>query len=279
MTWRMALPILSMLAAGCVLDHQYVYFPARWQAADWGKQWNLPITDVWFQASDGVKLHGWFVEAPESFAVLLWCHGNAGNIIHRLENIAELYRRGVSVFIFDYRGYGQSQGRPSEPGLYQDAMAAYEVLTRQRHIPPERLVLFGRSLGAAVAAALATQRKAAGLILETPFPSVAAVVRAHYGPLPLHWFLRARYNLLERLQDIRIPVLVLHGDRDRVVPLALGRQVYEAAHEPKAFYLIRGADHNDTYAVGGEPYFQRVLAFIHQVTQPISSTSSGLAVE
>ncbi|MCH7761289.1 alpha/beta hydrolase [candidate division TA06 bacterium] len=187
-------------------------------------------------------------------------------MIHRLENIAELHRRGVSIFIFDYRGYGQSDGRPSETGFYRDAFAAYDFLADNRHLAPERIILFGRSLGAAVAVELATKRKAAGLILESPFPTVASMARVHYGPLPFKLFVRARYDLIKRFKDIDIPVLVLHGDRDRIVPLALGRRVYEAAPEPKDFYLIHGADHNDTYFVGGEPYFQRLLSFIRQAT-------------
>jgi len=250
--------------AGCALDHRYVYFPAPWQEADWAGQFHLPLEDVQFQADDGVSLHGWFVPAPDPVAVMLWCHGNAGNIIHRLENIAELHRRGISVFIFDYRGYGKSQGRPSEAGLSRDALAAYEVVTQRYGVKPERLILFGRSLGAAVATELATTRSAAGLILETPFPSVQAMVRAHYGVLPLHLLLEARYDLVSRLPDVRVPILVIHGDSDRIVPLALARQVYEAAPSPKAFYLIHGADHNDTYVVGGEPYFQRLLSFIRE---------------
>lgn len=266
--WREcgAAAVLSLLMAGCTLDHRYVYFPSPWQAGDWGTPWGLPIEEVWLEASDGVRLHGWFVEAPESPGVLLWCHGNAGNIIHRLENIAELYRRGLSVFIFDYRGYGQSAGTPSEAGLSRDALAAYEFLTQVHRVPPGRIILFGRSLGAAVAGELAAKREVAGLILETPFPSVRAMVRAHYGVLPLHLLLSARYDLLARLKGVRVPVLVLHGDRDRIVPLALGRQVYEAAHPPKDFHLIQGADHNDTYVVGGEPYFQRLLAFVRGAT-------------
>jgi fermentation-respiration switch protein FrsA (DUF1100 family) len=139
-------------------------------------------------------------------------------------------------------------------------------------------VLFGRSLGASVAGELATKRRAAGLIMETPFPSVMALARVHYGPLPAHLLLAARYDLARRLREIHIPVLVLHGDHDSIVPFALGRQVYEAANEPKEFYVISGADHNDTYVVGGEPYFQRLLAFIRQVTSDarVSSASSGL---
>ncbi|MBI3010889.1 MAG: alpha/beta hydrolase [Candidatus Omnitrophica bacterium] len=256
---------LSALIAGCSLDHRFVYFPTKWEPDDWGKASGLPLEDIRFHAADGVRLHGWLVEAPESPAVLLVCHGNAGNLIHRLEWIAELNQRGVSVFMFDYRGYGQSEGRPSEAGLYQDALAAYDVLTHQRRVSPQRIVLMGTSLGAAVATELATKRTAAGLILETPFPSIAAMAKAHYGGLPLHVFLRSRYDLVRRLPTIRVPILVLHGDRDTIVPIALGRQVYETAPEPKAFYLIRGADHNDTYVVGGEPYFQRLLAFVQQV--------------
>jgi len=258
--------LFAMIAAGCSLDQRSVYFPSPWQTGDWAASAQVPLQDVWFEAADGTSLHGWFVEAAESPAVLLWCHGNAGNIIHRLENVVEWHRRGVSVFIFDYRGYGQSAGRPSEPGLYQDVFAAYDWLTQQRGIAPGRVVIFGRSLGAAVAGELAMQRSAAGLILETSFPSVRAVVRSVYGPLPMHLLLRARYDLIGRLPRIRMPLLVTHGDHDRVIPTALGRTVYAAANEPKAFYLIPGADHNDTYVVGGDPYFERLGAFIRSVT-------------
>lgn len=244
------------------MDDRYVYYPSPWQDADWARQSGLPLEEVWFQASDGVKLFGWFVEAPGSPAVMIWCHGNAGNISHRLDNIAEWHRRGLSLLIFDYRGYGRSDGRPSEDGLYRDAQAAYQFLTQQRGVPPERLIIFGRSLGAAVAGELAATQPAARLILESPFPSVEAMVKVHYGPLPMHLLLRARFHLLPRLQKVRIPILVVHGDRDSIVPLPLGRQVYDAAPEPKAFYLIPGADHNDTYVVGGEPYFTRLLSFI-----------------
>lgn len=265
---------VSLGMTGCSLDQRYVYFPSKWEPGDWAQRSGLPLKDVWFHAADGVRLHGWLVTAPQSSAVLLVCHGNAGNLLHRLEFIAELYRRGVSVFMFDYRGYGQSDGTPSEPGLYQDALAAYDVLA-QRHVPPERIVLMGTSLGAAVATELATKRKAAGLILETPFPSIAAMVRAHYGVLPLHLLLYARYNLSQRLPNVHAPILVLHGDRDTIVPTALGRQVYEAASEPKEFYLIPGADHNDTYVVGGEPYFQRLLAFIRRVASASAPSADG----
>ena len=227
----------------------------------------MPLEDVWFQSGDGTKLFGWYVESAATSAVVLWCHGNAGNIINRLENLRELYRIGLSVFIFDYRGYGRSQGSPSEEGLYQDALGAHDYLTRNRMIPPERIVLFGRSLGAAVAGELAVQKPAAGLILESSFPSIAAVAKFHYGGLPLHWLLGAEFTLIDRLPHLSLPKLVIHGDQDDIIPLELGRQVFEAAKPPKFFYAIPGADHNNTYQVGGAAYFRRLAEFIQSVIQ------------
>ena len=250
-----------------VLDQLFVYHPHPWIERDWARVSGLPLEEVWFQAEDGTKLFGWYVEASPAAPVLLWCHGNAGNVIHRLENLAELYRLGLSVFIFDYRGYGRSAGKPSEEGLYQDALAAHAYLTNRRGVRPERLILFGRSLGAAVAGTVAGERPAAGLILESPFPSIAAMARAHYAGLPMHWLLSGRFPLNERLQRVSMPVLVIHGDRDDIVPIALGREVFDAAREPKSFYVIEGADHNDSYLVGGRAYFQRLKQFIQEVVR------------
>ena len=254
------------LVAGCSLDSRFVYFPTPWESRDWAAVSGLPIQDVVFRASDRVQLHGWMIPATDDSPWMLWCHGNAGTMINRLENITELHRRNISVFIFDYRGYGQSSGTPSEAGLYRDALAAYDVLTQQHRVLPQHVVLFGRSLGAAVATELATKRKAAGLILETPFSSVTQLFKVTHTSLVLRPLIRARYDVIQRLPQVTIPILVIHGDHDEVIPLALGQQVFEAASPPKGFYLIRGAGHNDTYLVGGEPYFQRLLSFIREVT-------------
>jgi uncharacterized protein len=245
-----------------VLDQFFVYHPDPWKEQDWRARSGLPLEDVWFQSSDGTKLFGWYVENAATSAVVLWCHGNAGNIINRLENLRELYRIGLSVFIFDYRGYGRSHGSPSEEGLYQDALGAFDYLTRIRMIRPERIVLFGRSLGAVVAAEVASQKPAAGLILESPFPSIEAVAKYHYGGLPVHWLLGAEFRLIDRLPQLSLPKLIVHGDQDEIIPIELGRQVFEAAKPPKSFYVIKGADHNNTYYVGGKPYFQRFAEFI-----------------
>ncbi|TAJ10836.1 MAG: alpha/beta hydrolase [Nitrospirae bacterium] len=250
-----------------LLDRFFVYHPAPWIDRDWARVSGLPLQEVWFQAEDGTKLFGWYVENRATPVVLLWCHGNAGNIIHRLENLVELYRLGFSVFLFDYRGYGRSQGRPTEEGMYQDALAAYDYLATSRHVAPERLLLFGRSLGGAVAGHVAVRRQAAGLILEGAFPSVAAVARAHYFGLPVDWLLGAEFNLTDRLAVLSLPVLVIHGGRDEIIPAELGRQVFDAARAPKDFYLVPGADHNDLYVVGGRAYFQRLRQFAEQVVR------------
>jgi uncharacterized protein len=248
-----------------ILDQFFVYHPEPWQDRDWARLSGLPLEDVWFQAADGVRLFGWYVEAQEDRPVILWCHGNAGNIIHRLENLNLLYRLGFSIFLFDYRGYARSQGRPSEEGLYQDAFGAYDYLTRIRMIRPERVIIFGRSLGAAVAGELAAQKPAAGLILESAFPSIEAVAKFHYGGLPVHRLLGADFRLIDRLPHLSLPKLIIHGDNDDIIPLELGRQVFEAAKPPKFFYVVPGADHNNTYQVGGAAYFGRWTEFVQAV--------------
>lgn len=245
-----------------LLDQFFVYHPDSWKDQDWKVRSGLPLEDVWFQAADGARLFGWYVEAAADRTVILWCHGNAGNVINRLDNLRYLYGQGLSVFLFDYRGYGRSQSlRPSEEGLYQDALGAYDYLTRQRMIRPERIVIFGRSLGAAVAAEVALHKPAAGLILESSFPSIEAVAKFHYGGLPLHWLLGAEFRLIDRLPQLSLPKLVIHGDNDDIIPIELGRQVFDAAKPPKFFLPVRGADHNNTYEVGGAAYFQRLAEF------------------
>ncbi|MDH4186630.1 MAG: lysophospholipase [Nitrospira sp.] len=245
-----------------LLDRLFVFYPEPWKDQDWKAISGLPLEDIWFTAADGTKLFGWYAENKAISGIILWCHGNAGNITNRLENLARLYRLGLSVFLFDYRGYGRSQGQPSEEGLYQDAIGAYDYLTRIRMIRPERIILFGRSLGGAVAGELAAQKPAAGLILESSFPSIEAVARFHYGGLPVHWLLGADFALINRLPQLSLPKLVIHGDRDEIIPLALGRQVFEAAKPPKSFYLIEGAGHNNTYQSGGTAYFRRWVEFV-----------------
>lgn len=247
-----------------MLDRKYVFLPDPWLEGDWKVASGLPLKETWFTASDGVKLFGWHLSARESPGVLLWCHGNAGNMISRLESMKAFYRRGLSVFLFDYRGYGKSVGVPSEAGLYRDGIAAWDHLVRERNVPENRVVVFGRSLGAAVAAEVARSRPAAGLILEAAFPSIEAVARRMFGGMPAHLLLKSRFPLVETLGNVKAPVLVLHGDRDSMIPFEMGREVFRAAREPKRFYRIAGAAHNDTCEKGGAAYLEEIFGFVRE---------------
>ncbi|MDH3769827.1 MAG: alpha/beta hydrolase [Nitrospirota bacterium] len=248
-----------------MLESIFVFQPSPWDDRNWAQLSGLPLEEVWLSVDDAVTVFGWFIDAGPTTPAILWCHGNAGNVSHRLENIQRLYQRGISVFIFDYRGYGRSSGMPSETGLYQDALASYDYLIQERQISPERLIIFGRSLGSGVAGEVAVRRPSAGLIVESSFPSIQAMSDQHYLGLPARWFMDVDFNLTQKVRSLQVPLLVIHGDQDSIVPMALGRQVFEAAHEPKRWYVVSGAGHNDVPYVGGEPYFREMDTFIQRV--------------
>ena len=263
--WRaVALAGALGLLAGCEesVEHSFLYFPTRALSAT-PATYGLQFEEVWFEAADGVRLHGWFVPARRARGTLLWLHGNAGNIGHRVHNL-RLYHDalGIHVFLFDYRGYGLSEGRPSEAGLLRDAEAAWHLLRARPDVDPRGIVPFGQSLGAAVAAELATRVEPAALILESPFTTLLDMGRHHYWFLPVRWLVRSRYDTLGAIRKVRAPVLVLHGDADEIVPFDMGEQVFAAAAEPKAFYRIPGASHNDTYLVGGQAYLRALREFL-----------------
>ena len=271
--WRAALPgvslavlALTILGATVVaLEDRFIYYPIR-ALAGTPARLGLPYQDALFESSDGVRLHGWFVPGHRDLT-WVWFHGNAGNISHRLENIALIRERlGVHVFIFDYRGYGQSAGQPSEQGLYRDAAAALAYVRTLPEVDPDRLVLFGRSLGASIAVEMAAREPPRGLILESPFTSVAAMARVAFPFLPLGPLIRTRYDSLARIDQVCAPLLVLHSPTDEVVPYAQGQELFAAAPEPKWFHAIGGgAGHNDSYLVGGDPYWQALADFLNNL--------------
>lgn len=251
-----------------IFENKFIFFPFKYPQGYWQPEsFGLQIEDCFFQTSDGVQLHGWFVKNESAIATLIWCHGNAGNISGRLDNLAKLANLPINVFIFDYRGYGKSEGSPDEPGIYLDAEAAYDYLAARPDVDRDKIVLFGRSLGGAAAVDLAARRPCAGLILESTFTSAADMAKSSFGFLPVHLIIKTKLNAIKKIRSIQVPLLVLHGTADRTVPLELGRRLFEAANEPKEFYEIRGANHNDTYVVGGKPYFEKLLEFIRQTVQ------------
>jgi len=248
------------------MEESFIFFPEA-RIDQTPRDVGLAFDDVYFTTSDGIRLNGWFVPSPGARLTLLWSHGNAGNISHRVENIKLLHEKvKINVFIFDYRGYGRSEGKVSEEGTYRDATAALRYLRSRNDIDPKRIVFFGRSLGAAVAADLAAREECLALILETPFVSIREMAKAAFPFLPIGPLLRTRYDIVEKIEKVHVPVLVLHGDRDEVVPYEQGKRVFEAAREPKEFYAIRGAHHNDTFLAGGENYFAALRSFIERVT-------------
>lgn len=230
-----------------VSQHRLVYLPdavgsaASVTPADLG----LDYEDAAFYAPDGSRLHGWFVPGGGR-RTLLFFHGNAGDISHRLESIRFFHELGLSVLIVDYRGYGQSEGRPSEHGTYEDAEAAWRYLTARRGIPAEDIVLFGRSLGGPIAAWLAARHRPAGLVIESAFTSVPDLGREIYWFLPVRWMSRFSYATRELVRDVRCPVLVAHSRDDEIVPFAHGRAIFEAANEPRELLELHGG-HNEAY--------------------------------
>ena len=221
----------------------------------------LAHEDVHLRTADGVRLHGWYLPAPDARGTLLFLHGNAGNISHRLDSLRIFHDLGLAVLIIDYRGYGQSEGRPSEAGLQQDALAAWRHLVDDRREPPERIVLFGRSLGASLAAWLAARETAGGLILESAFISVPELAAELYWWLPVRWLAHLRHDTRTHVAAARTPVLVAHSPDDEIIPYRHGRALYDAAPQPKRFLELRG-DHNGGFLRSGEDYTRGLKAFL-----------------
>jgi fermentation-respiration switch protein FrsA (DUF1100 family) len=222
--------------------------------------------DVFLETADGVRIHGFWLPAATATRAVLFLHGNAGNASDRLPNAAELVRLGTSVLLLDYRGYGRSEGRPSEAGVYADAQAGIEYLIAERAMAADRIVVFGRSLGGAVAIDLVQRQPVAGLILESTFTSLSDMAESL---IPFAGSVTGgRYDSERKVADIQTPLLFFHGDRDEIVPFALGQRLFGAANAPKEFETIRGASHNDTTLVGGAAYFARIGRFLDAVTPP-----------
>jgi len=229
------------------------------------KQLGIDAEEIFFEADDGIRIHAYYLPVPGARRALLFLHGNAGNASQRLPNAAELARLGCSVLLIDYRGYGLSDGRATESGTYADARAGLRYLVDQRGFPENRVTVFGRSLGGAVAVDLAQDRDLAGVILESTFPSIGDVVSSGPGGAWLGALAGRRFDSAAKIGRIRVPLLFFHGDRDEVIRHELGRRLFEMAPLPKAFETIDGAGHNDLTRVGGRRYFERIRAFLDEV--------------
>lgn len=242
---------------------RFVYFPdlpsrqVDATPADIG----LAYESVRLATRDGETLAGWYVPADAAHGTLLYLHGNAGNIGHRLDPLDVFHRLGLNVLIFDYRGYGDSTGRPDEQGTYEDALAAWQYLTRHRGEPPGRIVLFGESLGGAVAAWLAARHRPAALAVYASFTSAPELAQVLYPMFPVRWLARFRYDTRAALAEVDCPVLILHGRDDEIVPFRHAQALFAAANEPKRLVGLRGG-HNDALLLGHETYAREIETFV-----------------
>ncbi|MFV1997122.1 MAG: alpha/beta hydrolase [Acidiferrobacterales bacterium] len=221
----------------------------------------MDYENVWLRTADNVSLHGWYVPAKKSKYTLLFFHGNAGNISHRLESLKIFNELGLSVLIIDYRGYGNSGGRPTEAGTYEDARAAWQYLVSERGMDEKNIILFGRSLGAAIAAQLATVVSPGGIIVESAFTSTEALAKTVYWYLPVKLLTRIHYPTAKYISRISSPILVIHSRQDEIVPFRQGRQLFDLASKPKRFLELRGG-HNEGFSVSGSDYINGLDDFI-----------------
>ncbi len=254
-----------------------IFFPYRELSAA-PSDWGLDYEDVFVLTEDEVRLHGWYIPHPQAKGVVLFFHGNAGNISHRGDSIAIFHRLGLSVFIFDYRGYGRSQGQPSEQGVYRDAAAAWRYLTDARGLDGGQVVLFGRSLGGAIAARLATRVEPGALILESTLSSARDFARTVFPVLSRLVVVRYDFNTVRSVAQVHCPVLVLHSPTDEIMPFALGEKVFAAANPPKLLVELQG-DHNGGF-LQSQPAYQRQLGrFISDYlkSQPAAGSGAGSA--
>jgi uncharacterized protein len=244
--------ILSLAAA------RAPFYPLKYPSGFWDLQSELKAEDVWLRTADGVRLHAWWIAVPQTPLVTLYLHGNAGNVTHRFLQIHEITAAGSSVLMLDYRGYGKSGGSPNEHGLYADADAAYQYLL-DRGYTARQIILQGESLGTAVVVDLASRRDCAGIVLEAAFTSghdVANTVLPVIGPL-----LFRGLDSKSKIAKVCAPVLFFHGDCDDIIPLRLGRALFNAAPRPRSFWEVRGAGHNDLVETAGPSYREKLTEF------------------
>ncbi len=277
--WVVALTYLGVCVLVSMFQARLIYFPTRGYTttpADAG----LSFEDLRLKTRDGVSIAAWYIPHPDPKGSVLFCHGNAGNMSDRLHSIKLLHDMGFSIMIFDYSGFGLSEGRPTERGTYEDADAAWRYLIETKREPPERVVLFGRSLGGAVAIELAKRLmnlptgpgksgvagavpQPAGLAVESTFTSLLDIGRVHYPFLPIRLLLTYRYASIEKVGNISCPKLFMHGRDDTVIPLSNGRKLFEAAAEPKQFIETPG-EHNEAGFTYSPEFTDRLQAFLEE---------------
>ena len=246
-----------------LFEERFIFFPdIAYGGGDKPEDYGLQAEEVFLTSADGARIHGYWAPAPEAAYTILLFHGNAGNLSHRLDNVAFLNLLPANVLAIDYRGYGRSAGSPTEEGVYLDAQAAYDYVTRERSIPPSQVVAVGQSLGVAVAVDLAAQRSVAALILEGGFPSARRVAQRAIWLPGIAYVIRSKFDSAAKLKTLRIPVLVAHCRQDSVLPFSLGEELYAAANQPKTFVAYPGPCHEPLFHADPVDYTARLREFL-----------------
>ncbi len=256
----LCLGYLSLLAFVYIRQPKMLYFPTK-EIEQTPAAIGLSFDELALKTEDGLTIAAWYIPAPDAHAVLLFCHGNGGNISHRLDSIRIFHDLGLSVLIFDYRGYGRSEGEPTEKGTYLDAEAAWHFLVKDKGIDPARIVIFGRSLGSAVAAELAARKKAGALIIESGFTSIPDIGRKYYPYMPVSLITRFHYASIDKVNKLVLPKLVIHSPDDEIIPYEQGVRLFEKASEPKEFLKLQG-NHNEGFLMSKQFYINGLQQFI-----------------
>ncbi len=266
---RYTLPSLAVVGGLSALDllraryqKSQIFLPTRYPIGNWDPgRHTLGCQDVWFKSEDGVRLHGWWIAHPRARMTVIYCHGNTGCIADRIEILSQLRRFRINVFAFDYRGYGRSAGNPSEQGLFADVRAACDWVRDMGGIGLDRVVLFGHSLGGAVAIDGALHRPVAGLVVQSSFTQVRDMARHCHSNLLMHLIARNEFRSIDKVAHLTMPKIFVHGVEDATVPFTMGAQLYDAASHPKHWYPVAGADHNDVPQRGGLSYLLALNRF------------------
>lgn len=271
---RYALPSVAAIGSIGALEffrqrfqRSHMFEPTRYPVGEWQpEKRGLDVEDVYFDSEDGTRLHGWWIEGPRRQGAapmtVVYCHGNLGNIAERVDVFRHLQRLDVDIFAFDYRGYGRSAGSPSEEGVCADVRAAVDCVHGRLEVPMGRQILFGHSLGGAIAIDGALHRPGvAGLVVQSSFTQNVDMARHFYPNLPVHWITTNGFRSVDKVSRLPMPKLFIHGAADKKVPFEQGEALYAAAAEPKSWLPIARAEHSDVHLLGGLRYFSRLVRF------------------
>jgi uncharacterized protein len=260
----LAAAIYVLQAIRILYIHPYLVYRPKKIMEDTPRRAGLEYREIFFKTKDDVLLNAWFIQAKEPKAIALHCHGNSGNISDRIDTIKIYHDMGISFFLFDYRGYGKSEGKPTEKGTYKDVQAAWNYLVKEMGIKPEDIIITGHSLGGSTAFWLAGKVSPKALIIEGSFTSMIDMGKLFFPYLPIRLLVRHRYNSMNHLKKVHCPVLIIHSRDDRLVPFYMGRALYNAANPPKRFLEIHGS-HNDAILDSKEEYTRRIIKFIAEI--------------